>query len=223
MKKAVGYIRVSTNEQAKEGVSLDNQKKKIEAYAVCKDLELVEIIEDAGKSAKNLNREGIQKALQMVKGKEVDAIIIYKLDRLTRSVKDLGSIIETLQRTEVDLMSVQDSIDTSTAAGRLVLNVMASVSQWEREAIGERTSDALQHMKSELKVYGEIPYGFRRDGNDLIKDEKEQDNIKYMKSLKDQGYSLREIARKLEKRGILTKKGKNQWNPKTVQTILKAA
>lgn len=223
MQKAVGYIRVSTNEQASQGVSLDNQRAKIQAYAICKDLELIEVVEDAGRSAKNLSRDGIQRVLELVKSKQIDAVIIYKLDRITRSVKDLGTIIETFQKANVDLMSVQDSIDTSTAAGRLVLNVMASVSQWEREAIGERTSEALQHKKANNKVYGEVPYGFRREGDNLIKNDKEQENIRLMQSLKSKGFSYRAIARQLEQDGILTKKGKTKWNHKTISKILKAA
>jgi DNA invertase Pin-like site-specific DNA recombinase len=220
MQKAIGYIRVSTNEQANQGVSLDNQRAKIAAYAVCKDLDLVEIVEDAGKSAKNLNRDGIQRVMEMLRAGEVSALIIYKLDRLTRSVKDLGYLIEAIEKAGADLMSVNDSIDTSTAAGRLVLNVMASVSQWEREAIGERTTEALSHKKAVGQVYGEVPYGYRREGDDLVKDDQEQENIGDMKALKSKGYSLRAICRELESRGIRTKKGNERWNHKVIGSIM---
>ena len=170
----------------------------------------------------------MQRLIEMVKQSKVNTVIIYKLDRITRSVKDLGYLIELFQKHNVELMSVQDSIDTSTAAGRLVLNVMASVSQWERETIGERTSEALQYKKANNRVYGETPYGFDRIGNELIENElieneREQRNITLMKSLKEQGYSYRAIARKLEADGVLTKKGKTKWNHKTVKTILLAA
>ena len=84
----VGYIRVSTDDQAKEGVSLDNQKSKIEAYCQLKDLNLSEIIEDAGISAKNLKRPGVQRVLKLARKKQVDAVVIYKLDRIFRSTVD---------------------------------------------------------------------------------------------------------------------------------------
>jgi site-specific DNA recombinase len=86
--KAIGYIRVSTEDQAREGVSLDNQKSKIRAYCELKEMEIVGIVEDAGISGKNLNRPGVQKVLDMARRKEVDAVIVYKLDRMFRSTVD---------------------------------------------------------------------------------------------------------------------------------------
>ena len=88
MIKAIGYIRVSTDEQAKEGVSLENQEAKIRAYCDLKDLELLEIVQDAGISAKNLRRPGVQKVLEMAQEKMVDAVVVYKLDRMFRSTVD---------------------------------------------------------------------------------------------------------------------------------------
>ena len=88
MKRAIGYVRVSTTEQALEGISLDNQKAKIKGYCDLNDLELVTIIEDAGKSGKNLSRDGIETILYKIKRKEIDAIVVYKLDRLSRKVID---------------------------------------------------------------------------------------------------------------------------------------
>jgi len=85
---AIGYARVSTEDQAKEGVSLDNQKSKIKAYCQLKDLELREIVEDAGLSAKNLRRPGVQKVLRLARRKEIDAVVVYKLDRIFRSTVD---------------------------------------------------------------------------------------------------------------------------------------
>jgi len=85
---AIGYVRVSTEDQAKEGVSLDNQKSKIEAYCQLKDLELREVIEDAGISAKNLRRPSVQKVLRLAHRKEIDAVVVYKLDRIFRSTVD---------------------------------------------------------------------------------------------------------------------------------------
>jgi site-specific DNA recombinase len=136
--KAAGYVRVSTDKQADHGVSLDAQAAKIRAMAVVHGAELIEIIVDGGESANSLQRPGMERLLALVEGKRVDAVIVAKLDRLTRSVKDLCTLLERFERRGVALISVAESLDTGSAAGRLVLNIMTAVSQWEREAIGER-------------------------------------------------------------------------------------
>ena len=148
MKRVLGYIRVSTGSQAEDGVSLDAQRHRLTAYAEAFDLDLVDIVEDAGVSAKSLDRPGLKAALSRVQTGEADALLVAKLDRLTRSVKDLARLLEEhFGPDQAGLISVAESIDTTSAAGRLVLNVLVSVGQWEREAIGERTRDALRHLQ----------------------------------------------------------------------------
>ena len=109
---------------------------------------MLETIVDGGESAKNLNRPGLQRLLALVDSGKVEAVIIAKLDRLTRSVKDLCSLLELFEKRGIALISVAESLDTASAAGRLVITIMAAVSQWEREAIGERTRDALRHKRT---------------------------------------------------------------------------
>ncbi len=219
--KAIGYIRVSTEEQAESGLSMSHQAAKIEAYCLAMDIELVAMIEDSGKSAKNLNRPGLQKALEMLKGKEAEALVILKLDRLTRSVKDLGALVELFEKTGAALVSVQDSINTRTAAGRLVLNVLGSVAQWEREAIGERTAAALHEKRRQGKLAGNIPYGFNLadDGETLIPNPQEKKALEIMQELRNRGLSLRTIARELESRGIKAKNG-GKWHAKVISQIV---
>jgi len=136
--KTIAYLRVSTDKQADRGVSLDAQRAKLKAYAELYELDLVEIIVDAGHSAKSVDRPGLQRALGMLKVGEAEALLVVKLDRLTRSVVDLGTLVERyFAPGKAALLSVGEQIDTRSAAGRLVLNVLASVSQWEREAIGD--------------------------------------------------------------------------------------
>lgn len=146
--RAIGYVRVSTDKQADHGVSLEAQEAKVRAMAVVQGAEIVELIVDGGESAKNLNRPGMERLLALVDERTVDTIIIAKLDRLTRSVKDLAELLERFQRRGVSLVSVAESLDTGSAAGRLVINIMTAVSQWELEAIGERTRDAMQHKRA---------------------------------------------------------------------------
>jgi site-specific DNA recombinase len=200
-RKVIGYCRVSTEKQADRGVSLDAQVSKIQAMAVVQGSEVAEIITDAGESAKSLLRPGMGRLLAMVDGGQVQTVIIAKLDRLTRSVKDLGEILERFQRRNVSLVSVAESLDTGSAAGRLVLNVMASVSQWEREAIGERTASALQYKKANRRVYSPTPYGFEREGDTLVPVVSEQAVIARIRLLHCNGHSLRKIAAALNQDG----------------------
>src|ERR1700722_15064615 len=137
--KTIGYVRVSTDKQADRGVSLEAQAEKIRAMAVVHNAELIDIIVDGGESAKSLNRPGMARPLALVDAGEVQTVIIAKLARLPRSVKDLCTLLERFERRGVALVSVAESLDTGSAAGRLVLNTLTAVSQWEREAIGERT------------------------------------------------------------------------------------
>ena len=197
---AMGYSRVSTEEQARHGVSMDNQDNKIRLQAELSEYHLVDIIRDPGRSAKDMNRPGIRRVIEAVKAGEIDAVIIHKLDRLTRSVADLDSFIRLLNKKGVALISVKDSIDTKTAGGRMVLNVLASISQWEREAIGERTAEALRHKRSRGEYTGgDIPFGYDldRDGIHLVENKAEKKAIRLMIELRGRGYSYRAIARRL--------------------------
>jgi DNA invertase Pin-like site-specific DNA recombinase len=225
--KVIGYIRVSTEEQASDGVSLATQREKLHGYAKLYDLELVEIIEDAGQSGKTLDRPGLQKALAMIRRGEAGGMLIAKLDRLSRSVVDWNTLIDDYfgERAGRQLFSVADSIDTRTAAGRLVLNVLMSVAQWERETIGERTRDALQHKIRNGERCGKVRFGYRlaEDGSTLIPVPDEQEAIQTIRRLKGAGESLRDIAAELTRRGILTKEGNAQWKHTTVARILERA
>src|SRR5262249_16169785 len=147
--RSIGYVRVSTDRQAEQGISLEAQEAKIRAMATVQGAELTEVIVDGGESAKSLNRPGLQRLLGLVSTNKLDAVIVAKLDRLTRSVKDLCSLLELFEKRKVALISVAESLDTGSAAGRLVITIMGAVSQWEREAIGERTRDALRHKRSQ--------------------------------------------------------------------------
>ena len=219
--KAIGYIRVSTRDQAESGASLASQRAKIEAYAVLHDLELVEVIEDAGFSAKSLDRPGMTDLLRLIRGRKVGVVVVAKLDRITRSVRDLGELIELFQRSGVEFASVADHIDTSTASGRLVLNVMGSVSQWEREAIGERTAEALAVMRSNgRRISRHAPYGYRLNGQGWIEDEREQRAISLMRQLRADGLSLRQIAGELDQQGHHNRRGRC-LSAQTIANVLK--
>jgi len=143
--------------------------------AVVHGAELIDIIVDGGESAKSLQRPGMERLLRLVDARNVQAVIVAKLDRLTRSVKDLCEKLERFERRGVALISVAESLDTSSAAGRLIINIMTAVSQWEREAIGERTRDALSHKRKKQERVGNVAFGYRvaQDGVHLQPDNAE--------------------------------------------------
>lgn len=221
--KAIGYVRVSTDKQAERGVSLEAQAEKIRAMAVVHGVALSDIIVDGGESAKSLNRPGMMRLLSMVDAGEVRMVIIAKLDRLTRSVKDLCTLLERFERRGVALVSVAESLDTSSAAGRLVLNIMTAVSQWEREAIAERTRDAMRHKRRNGERVGNIPYGFQLapDGRHLEEEPAEQNVLAEIRRLRRAGGTLRGIAAALDQRGFQTRRG-TAWRLESVARALKS-
>ena len=221
--KAIGYARVSTDRQAEHGVSLEAQAEKIRAMAVVHNAELLDIIVDGGESAKSLQRPGIERLLALVDAKKVDSVIVAKLDRLTRSVKDLCTLLERFERRGVALISVAESLDTSSAAGRLVLNIMTAVSQWEREAIGERTRDALRHKRTNGERVGNIAYGYRLsgDGAHLERDDAEQAAIVAIRELRASGRTLRQIAKDLNQQGRRTRRG-SEWRLESVARVVQS-
>jgi DNA invertase Pin-like site-specific DNA recombinase len=203
--KVVAYLRVSTDKQADTGVSLAAQAEKVEQYAKLYDLEVVEVIRDAGASAKNLNREGLKRALGMLEAGKADTLLVVKLDRLTRSVKDLGVLLERyFDKGNFSLVSIGEQIDTRTAAGRLVLNVLTSVAQWEREAISERTTVAMQQLRAEGKYTGgRTPFGYELGPNgELVQSQREQEAIQQAQALRRDKMPLRKIASTLYERGF---------------------
>ena len=149
--RAIGYARVSTDEQSQQGVPLANKQQKIEAYCTAKDWDLVAVVRDEGYSGKELNRPGVQEIVKACRRKAFDVVVTMKLDRLTRSVKDLGHLVEDVfNRNGVAFSSLQDNFDTSTANGRMVMNILATLAQWERDIISERTRDAMQFMRGAM-------------------------------------------------------------------------
>src|SRR3979411_626313 len=220
--RAIGYARVSTDKQADHGVSLEAQEAKIRAMAVVQGAEIAELIVDGGESAKNLNRPGMERLLSLVDQGKVQTVIIAKLDRLTRSVKDLCTLLERFSKRGVTLISVAESLDTGSAAGRLVLNIMTAVSQWEREAIGERTRDAMSHKRSNGERVGNIQFGYRLgpDGKHVEPDPSEQAALDEIRRLRQGGATLRGIAVALNHRGHRTRRG-SAWRLEHVARITK--
>jgi site-specific DNA recombinase len=218
----VAYVRVSTEDQAREGVSLDAQQARIGAYAVAMGFSVSETVRDAGESAKSLKRPGIAALLERVRAGGIERIVVAKLDRLTRSVRDLGELIDLCAKHDVALVSIGETLDTSTAAGRMVVNMLGVVAQWEREAIGERTATSLTHKRRQRRVYSPTPFGYRREGQQLVADAGEQSALGDASRMDRAGASFREIAAMLTERGIPPKRGGAVWHASSVRAILRS-
>jgi site-specific DNA recombinase len=231
--RVIAYPRVSTDEQSEEGVSLQAQVAKMRAYAELYGIEIVDVVEDAGFSGKTLDRPGLQSILARLKRKEIDGILVAKLDRLSRNVADWNYLITHYfgEKPGKQLLSVADQIDTRTATGRMVLNMMMTIYQWERETIAERTRDALRYKKSVgQKTGGAIPYGSMLGPDKpgpkgapiktLVPCPAEQEVLALMKTLRAGGMTLVGIASELTARGIERREG-GTWDHGYISRLLK--
>lgn len=217
-RKVYGYARISKEEA--NSVSLDVQRSKIAAYAAVTDREPVhEIITDDGYTGANLNRPGFQRLRAVIERGEVAAIIVAKLDRLSRRLKDVVRIVELCEKHRIALLSVHESLDTSTAVGRLMLNILASCAEFELENIRERTTNAIAHKRRHGKVYGPVPFGYRRNADCLEPAPEEQAALARMRAMRDGGASYQRIADELNAHGPATHSGK-PWSCHAVRAVL---
>ncbi len=210
MIKAVGYIRVSTEEQVKGGVSLDMQRSKIEGYTALEDMELIDIIADEGFSGRSVEgRPGAQKLLRMIHNKEVGAVIIYKLDRLARNTIESLEIAKLLDKRGVALHSITERLDTKSALGRFFFTLMASLAAMERELIGERIRAAMQRKRERGEACnGNAPYGFHIHDGRLIPEEEERQVIERIRRLRHAGHTIHQIVGVLNDEGVKNREGR---------------
>lgn len=208
-KRIYGYCRCSRLDQSTDGLSIDTQIDQISAYAKLYDLEVVAFFIDEGLTGKNLNRPELTKALELLASGEAEGLLVSKLDRLSRSVKDLAYLMDEVFNT-AELHSVAERLDTSSPHGRLAINIISSVSQWEVETISVRTKDALATLKKQGKYYGgRAPkYGYRADAdNNLVRDNCEMKVIRKAKKLRASGLSFQKVASELAKVSMFSRTG----------------
>lgn len=221
--KVLGYVRVSTKAQAEDGVSLAQQEQKIRAWAELNNgTEPVHIFRDEGISGakRAKNRPGLAAALATVdKG---DALVVYSLSRLSRSLVDTLSISDKLKRCNVDLVSITDKIDTTTAAGKLYFHIMAAFNQHYRDTISDQTKAALAYKRSRSEYCGGLyaPFGWEIKKNKLVLVPEEQRAIRRIHNWHREGLSLMKIAKRLEAEGIRRKGGGQTWDKTTVVRLL---
>lgn len=197
---AIGYVRVSTEEQVREGISIEAQEERIRALATAKGWDLIEIVKDPGYSGKNLSRPGIKSLIDSCRRGTVNVVIVNKVDRLTRRQKDLWHILEDVfYKNQVGFVSVTESFDSTTAAGTAFLGMIGVFAQLERDLVSERTREALNHKRTKGEWIGRKPTGFKmNEGGRLEEDPDALKMIARAKRLRRRGASFGSISRALE-------------------------
>jgi DNA invertase Pin-like site-specific DNA recombinase len=206
--RVIGYVRVSTEEQAVSGAGLEVQRRAIVAECKRRGWELVETIEDAGYSAKDLKRPGVQEALQALEAGEAKALVVAKLDRLSRSMLDFAALMATAQKQNWALVALDCTVDTSTPAGEAMAHVLATFGQFERRLIGQRTKEALAAKKASGVRLGRPPAV-------------PATVVRRMQRQRARGDSLRKIAGDLNESGVPTAQGGREWYAATVRHVLR--
>lgn len=220
--KVCGYIRVSTEEQARGGVSLGDQEEKIRAYATFAGADLLRVEVDAGLSGKNMERPALQRAIEAVLSGEADVLAVYAIDRLSRSTLDFLTIVSKLASAGRGFVSVREQMDTSTAHGRFTMTILAAMAEMEREMISSRCREATARCKSTGRVYGRTPYGFQRHGDRLTPDPLEVSILEEIRAARGKGISYHSIADDLNSRKVPPKSGA-AWYASSVRSVLQTA
>lgn len=221
----VGYTRVSTEEQARGGISLELQEERIRGYRLAAGLELVELVREEGVSgAKRLDvRPGGKQLVSIAGWRQVRHVVALKLDRLFRDAEDALRVTRAWDKAGIAIHLIDmggQAVNTAAPMGRLLLTMMAAFAELERNLIAERTAMALGHMKAHRQAYSPTPFGFDRQGDALVSSGEEQQVIQRIQAWRTEGWSLRRIAAALNEAGVATKNGGRRWYASTVGKIL---
>lgn len=221
--RALGYVRVSTEDQAREGLSLGVQKDRITAFCTAKGfvLNVQNLYEDAGRSAKDTNRPALRELLRQVR--EGDVVVACKLDRLFRNTRDALETAEMLRARGAQLVSIGESIDTSTPAGNFFFTLVAALATLEREQTSERTRQVMRSLRDGGRKYGPPPFGKVEQGGRLVSSEEQQAALGRIVELRASGLSMRQIASLMKSEGVPTPRGGEQWHHSTVRHLLRRA
>lgn len=195
--KTLAYVRVSTEEQARHGVSLDAQEEQARRYCELHGLELDEVLRDEGQSGKDMDRPAMRVLLDRVSRGAVKAVVVYRLDRVSRSTMDALRFAEALRAAGVAFHSVCERLDTQTADGGFMFTLQAAQAERERKLVSERTRAALAHKKTRGEWLGRPPFGYRVEDKRLVEDDQELSLIAKAKRLRRAGHSIRAIAKRL--------------------------
>ena len=217
-KKCGLYLRVSTEDQAREGFSLPEQKERLETFCKFKGYEIVDYYEDAGISAKTGNyRPEFERLKNDIKAKRINTIVALKLDRITRSIFDWEKLITFLDENNAYIDCANDEINTTSANGKMISRLLMSVSQNEIERTSERTKIGLAGAIKQGHIPHVAPLGYKHENKTLVIDYSTKDVVVRIFELYYEGYSYQKISKLFNEEKVL---GKTNWRDSTIQTIL---
>lgn len=226
MQSAIGYIRVSTVEQAEQGYSLEDQQRRIRAYCDAREIVLVAILADEGVSGASDTRPGLKGVLAVLQDGYAEALVVTKLDRLSRSAASMLRITEELEASGIAIISITESIDTSTPAGKLFRTILAGVAEFEKELITERlvAGKRAKQFKLGPEAYiggPTVPFGFRVGDDIVVRDPIEWPVLARILADRKDGATLQEIADRLNREGVSGKRG-GRWYPGTLSRLFRS-
>lgn len=215
------YIRVSTEEQVNEGYSIDAQREKLLQYCTIQDYEVIDIYIDEGISGKSLDRPRVKQLIEDVKQRKLNNVLVFKLDRITRSLKDLIMLVDLFEKYQVHFTSFTEKIDTSSSSGRMFLQLMGVLAEWERNVIGERVVVGMEQRALEGKFTAPgNPFGYIYEDGIYKVNEEEAEIIKEIFTLYQENKGYTAIAKHLNSLGYRTK-NHSVWLSKTIWLIIK--
>jgi site-specific DNA recombinase len=220
--KIAGYVRVSTQEQVSEGMSLEAQENKIRSWAQANDHEVIEIFVEEAVSGSKLvsDRPQGKRIAKLLEARRpaADAVVVTKLDRLGRDAAEQMSLLKRFRTGKVGLVAISQHIDLASPHGRAMAQISAVFGELERALIAERTTETLADMRAQGRVYNHAPFGWRAEGEYLVRDDAEQATLSRLVELCSEGLSYRKVAANLTEEGHLTKRG-GPWRPMTVRNV----
>lgn len=223
MNKCYGYIRVSTNYQVDDGLSLEFQEKEIRDYAKANKLELVKIYMDKGKSGRQIKgRKQLEEVLEIMK--RGDTLLLYTLARLARNSRECKNILYEIDKRGCSFVSIKQKLETVTPGGRAFVGMTAVFDELESDIISERVKEGMKMKKEKGEFLGRISYGWKLSngkGSDLIEDEEQQKVIKKIKEMKDDREKVKDIIKYLVDNKIPPPKSSKEWTENTIANILK--
>ena len=218
--KNIGYIR---NSRLSQENSVKTQTKLITDFCNNNEIHLDEIIVDEGISGsgeKTDKRDGYNSVLNMIKDGELDTLVVISISRWGRNLGEIYNSVQLMEKKGVKFLSIKENVDTSSIYGRFTLSLLGSLYEMELELIKERVRDTLKVKKENGKVYSPTPFGFDRNGDDLVENKKEKRLLRKMLRLKENGFSYGDVSKYLTKNRHKTKSG-GKWTRQNVYSVIK--